>query len=90
MNRGATATATIELSLGVNAPEGVLIDGHGRPRGFSGWIELAAAIEDWRLDARRPAAPEDRSTRSADHEKEKTFPSKPGHTERPAPPNQEV
>jgi hypothetical protein len=57
MNRGATATATIELSLEVNAPEGVLIDGHGPARGFSGWIELAAAIEDWRLNAGRPAGP---------------------------------
>jgi hypothetical protein len=46
-----TATATIELSLGVEAPEGVLTDGHGRVRRFSGWIELAAAIEDWRTSA---------------------------------------
>jgi hypothetical protein len=51
MNQGATATATIELSLGANAPEGVLTDGRGQTRGFSGWIELAAAVEDWRLAA---------------------------------------
>jgi hypothetical protein len=48
-----TATATIELSLGVQAPEGVLIDGQGQARRFSGWIELAAAIEDWRTGTAR-------------------------------------
>jgi hypothetical protein len=53
MTPGATATATIELSLVVQAPEGVLIDGQGRARRFSGWIELAAAIEDWRSSAAR-------------------------------------
>lgn len=51
MNRALTATATIEVSLGVRAPSGVLIDGEGRARRFSGWIELAAAIEDWRTSA---------------------------------------
>ena len=49
MNQGPTATATIELSLWVTTPEGVLIDDGGRVRPFSGWIELASAIEDWRL-----------------------------------------
>jgi hypothetical protein len=48
MNEGPTATATLELSLGAQAPEGVLTDGEGGARRFSGWIELAAAIEDWR------------------------------------------
>jgi hypothetical protein len=49
MNPGPTATATIELSLAAQAPNGVLTDGQGRTRRFSGWIELAAAIEDWRI-----------------------------------------
>jgi hypothetical protein len=46
--RPQTTTATIELSLAAKAPDGVLTDGHGQARRFSGWIELAAAIEDWR------------------------------------------
>jgi hypothetical protein len=35
-------------------PKGVLTDGEGRARRFSGWIELAAAIEDWRTASSRP------------------------------------
>jgi hypothetical protein len=55
-----TATATLELTLGVRAPEGVLIDGQGRARRFGGWIELAAAIEDWRTaDPAGDATPPD-------------------------------
>jgi hypothetical protein len=54
MNQALTATATIELSLGVQPPKGVLTDGQGRARRFSGWIELAAAIEDWRMASSRP------------------------------------
>jgi hypothetical protein len=46
-----TATAAIELRLGAQAPEGVLIFPDGRSRPFAGWIELAAAIEDWRTGA---------------------------------------
>jgi len=53
MNRPQTATATIELSLAAKAPDGALTDIHGRARRFSGWIELAAAIEDWRTSTAR-------------------------------------
>jgi hypothetical protein len=53
MNPGPTATATIELSLAPEAPDGILIDRQGRVRRFSGWIELAAAIEDWRTSRAR-------------------------------------
>ena len=61
--RPQTATATIELSVGPTPPVGVLTDGHARARRFSGWIELAAAIEDWRTsaspaDSRRSPTPE--------------------------------
>jgi hypothetical protein len=49
MNRGPNARATIELCPGAGAPEGVLIDRHGRARRFSGWIEFAVAVEDWRM-----------------------------------------
>jgi hypothetical protein len=56
MNPGPTATATIELILAHEAPDGILIDGQGRVRRFSGWIELAAAIEDWRMTS-PPADP---------------------------------
>jgi hypothetical protein len=51
--RPQTTTATIELDLAAEAPDGVLTDGHGRARRFSGWIELAAAIEDWRTSTAR-------------------------------------
>jgi hypothetical protein len=53
MNQGPTASATLELTPGVQAPKGVLIDRHGQTRRFSGWIELAAAIEDWRTSTAR-------------------------------------
>jgi hypothetical protein len=48
MTEGSSARATIELTVETQTPEGVLIDHHGRARSFSGWIELAAAVEDWR------------------------------------------
>ena len=49
MNRlPQTTSATIELDLGTEVPTGALSDGRGHARRFSGWIELAAAIEDWR------------------------------------------
>jgi hypothetical protein len=54
MNRGPTATATIELNLDAQAPDGVLTDGQGATRRFNGWIELAAAVEDWRRTSSRP------------------------------------
>jgi len=57
--RPQTTSATIELDLGTQAPTGALTDEHGQARRFSGWIELAAAIEDWRTstahtDSRQP------------------------------------
>jgi hypothetical protein len=52
-SRPQTTRATIELDLGSQAPTGALTDGHGQARRFSGWIELAAAIEDWRTSAAR-------------------------------------
>jgi hypothetical protein len=43
---------TLELELGAAAdsepPAGALVCAHGRRRAFRGWLELAAAIEDWR------------------------------------------
>jgi hypothetical protein len=49
MNRWTqTTTATLDLEAGAEAPVGALTDRHGHIRRFSGWIELAAAIEDWR------------------------------------------
>lgn len=40
------------MSLDGSVPEGVLTSGEGGSFPFSGWTELAAAIERWRLDAR--------------------------------------
>ena len=51
--RPQTTRATIELEAGTQAPTGALTDGDGQARRFSGWIELAAAIEDWRTSTAR-------------------------------------
>jgi hypothetical protein len=57
MNRQPpTASATIELEAGTEAPTGALTDGNGLVRRFSGWIELAAAIEEWRTSTARDDA----------------------------------
>ena len=45
-----TTQATLELQTGIEGapPTGALLTCDGRRRRFSGWIELASAIEDWR------------------------------------------
>ena len=47
-----TAQATLELQfehqIEVDLPTGALLTPDGERRPFSGWIELASAIEDWR------------------------------------------
>jgi hypothetical protein len=60
-----TTSATIELQAGTEAPTGALTDSNGQARRFNGWIELAAAIEDWRTSTTRtnpPAAATDPSS----------------------------
>ena len=59
--RPQTTTATLELTLAANAPNGVLTDSHGQARRFEGWIELAAAIEDWRTGTFQSHQPGDRA-----------------------------
>jgi hypothetical protein len=39
------------MDLEGRAPRGVLTSAEGRGFRFSGWTELAAAIEEWRSDA---------------------------------------
>jgi hypothetical protein len=46
------ARAELEMNLEGGAPEGVLRSSGGRGFSFSGWTQLAAAIEEWRSDAR--------------------------------------
>ena len=54
MNQRPQATsATIRLDAGSEAPTGALTDRQGQARRFGGWIELAAAIEDWRTSTAR-------------------------------------
>jgi hypothetical protein len=48
VNRIRTAVATLEIELEAEAPAGTLVTGDGQRRMFSGWIEFAAAVEDWR------------------------------------------
>jgi hypothetical protein len=47
-----TTRATLEVALEADAPAGTLTAPDGRRRSFSGWLELASAIEDWRATAR--------------------------------------
>jgi hypothetical protein len=53
--RTRTAEATLEVDIEAKAPVGALVTGDGRRRTFSGWIELAATIEDWRHDEENDA-----------------------------------
>jgi hypothetical protein len=57
-------TATLEMDTGAARPSGVLSNGLGQRLEFSGWAELAAAIEEWR----RRAAAHDTATKGATHD----------------------
>jgi hypothetical protein len=61
-----TAKATLEVEVRNTVPKGALIAGRGLRRTFSGWIELASAIEDWRRseagDPVSPGHPKERRT----------------------------
>jgi hypothetical protein len=52
-----TTQATIELQTDSEgeAPMGALLTSDGTRRSFSGWLELASAIEDWRQAADQPS-----------------------------------
>lgn len=55
------AKVTLEMDLVGRAPEGALTSTDGLRVDFSGWAELASAIEDWRRWARdrgeKPGSP---------------------------------
>jgi hypothetical protein len=53
--RRSTLQATLELFSEGETPTGALITPGGQRREFSGWIEMASAIEDWRHNHRLPA-----------------------------------
>lgn len=53
---GRRAKGTLEMDVEGRAPAGVLTDGDGRRLEFSGWTELAVAIEEWRSEARNRSA----------------------------------
>ncbi len=46
------ARATLELETDGRTPGGAVITAEGHRFAFSGWAELAAAIEDWRATER--------------------------------------
>jgi hypothetical protein len=48
---GTVITAALELQVAEEVPRGSLIAADGRPLHFTGWTELAAAIETWREEA---------------------------------------
>lgn len=54
-----SARGTLEMDLEGEAPAGVLTNGDGRGYRFSGWTELATAIEEWRSEARSAFAGDD-------------------------------
>jgi hypothetical protein len=45
------AAATLRVDLSLEELTGVLVASEGRPVKFSGWMELASALEDWRRAA---------------------------------------
>lgn len=47
-----TPSATLSLTVGMEAPSGVLVSAAGQRWTFHGWIELAIAIELWRAAER--------------------------------------
>jgi hypothetical protein len=58
-----TATATLQIELDRDGPPvGALTSADGQRASFTGWIELASVIQDWRRAAiepptRQPATP---------------------------------
>lgn len=60
------ATAKLEIDADAARPVGALSDDHGRLE-FSGWTELAAAIEQWRARIRRCPEHEER----VDHDEDR-------------------
>lgn len=54
--RRSTVQAILELFSATESdtPAGALITAGGNRREFSGWIEMASAIEDWRHSHRSP------------------------------------
>jgi hypothetical protein len=59
--RTAKATLELEIQKGEGL-EGALSAPDGSRRPFSGWIELAAAIEDWRQGTRSGEEPKERAS----------------------------
>jgi hypothetical protein len=52
MSKGAQrGRATLEMDLQGSAPEGVLSTAEGLRLAFTGWTELASALEEWRAMA---------------------------------------
>jgi N-methylhydantoinase B/oxoprolinase/acetone carboxylase alpha subunit len=46
------ARGTLEMDCETRAPSGTLTSPDGRAYTFSGWTELAVAIDEWRSEAR--------------------------------------
>jgi hypothetical protein len=51
---GIVITAALELHVAEGAPRGVLSSADGQRIRFTGWTELASAIENWREEASQP------------------------------------
>jgi hypothetical protein len=60
MDATPKARATLEMELTGKAPAGTLTSADGVSRQFTGWSELATAIEEWRTLAAGKLAPSGR------------------------------
>jgi hypothetical protein len=61
MEAPLSARAMLEMKLGAGPPSGALTPADGIRRRFSGWTELAGAIEEWRSQAATTDSPESES-----------------------------
>lgn len=48
-----TASATLSITVQDEPPSGALVSASGQRWTFRGWIELAAAVQQWRAAERR-------------------------------------
>ena len=59
-NPASTASARLSITIEDEPPSGVLVSASGQRWTFHGWIDLAAAIEQWRATERRAHPSTDR------------------------------
>jgi hypothetical protein len=66
------ARAMLELDASATTPRGTLTSAEGRRLAFSGWSELAVAVEDLRAGSSRASAPAMSEAAKSNSERERT------------------